>query len=554
MVYLSTLLISMFITLALIPLLKEAALRMQYSIDFPNQRKVHELPKAKVGGLAMAVGILVPVALWSEGGTFAVALLTGSTTLIIFSLFDDMRGLNYKMKFTGQILAAGIVVFYGRAKICFLGQCLPEGVILPDVISFPLTILVIVGVTNAINLADGLDGLAGGISLLIFISIGYMAYTNSFLPGNTFIVLTAAAVVGAIVGFLRFNTYPATIFMGDVGSQLLGFLAISLSLRLTQMPDTLGVFSPFLPLLLVGFPVLDTLTVMTERIVNGKSPFVADKNHFHHKLLRLGLFHTEAVATVYGLTAAMVGLAFVLRYHSEWLLLALYIVFAGTIIVAFTLAERNGYKLRRFDLIDITIKGRLKILKDRQILIRISFRLVEILVPALLIFTVFLADRVPQYVSGISLGFAAITVLIWLLKKNWLLVVLRISFYLVAPMALYLSQVYTVSWMDGWAMRVYSAVFGLLSVFVVLTMKFTRRRKGVKTTPFDLLILFLALVVPIVVDKQIAGLNLSLLSVKMVVLYFSFEVLLGESRYELNRIATGVLFALLAFSAKGFFF
>jgi UDP-GlcNAc:undecaprenyl-phosphate GlcNAc-1-phosphate transferase len=544
----------MFITLAVIPLFREAAVRMQYSIDFPNARKVHGLPKAKIGGLAMALGILVPVTVWTDGSAYERALLVGSAIIVIFSLFDDMRGLSYKMKFAGQILAAVIVVFFGDLKICFLGECLPEGVILPDAFSLPLTVLVIVGVTNAINLADGLDGLAGGISLLIFITIGYMAYTNLFWPGNQFIVLMSAAVIGAIVGFLRFNTFPASVFMGDVGSQLLGFLAITLSLRLTQTPGNLGVLSPFLPLLLLGFPVLDTLTVMAERIVRGKSPFLADKNHFHHKLIRLGLYHTEAVMIIYGLTAILVGSAYFLRFYSEWLLLLFYASFAGIIIVGFTVVERYGFQLKRYHLIDHVIKGRLLFLKENQVLIKISYHFVEAVVPLLLIFTVLLTEQVPRYLAGISMGFAGITIGIWLFKKDWLLVALRLSFYLVAPVVLYLSQVYPVSWMSSGSMRVYHIFFGLLAMFVVLTMKFTRRQEGLKTTPFDLLILFLALVLPNVLDQKIENLSLWVLSVKMVVLYFSFEVLLGESRKELNRIALGVLTALLVFSAKGFFF
>ena len=162
------------------------------------------------------------------------------------------------------------MIFFGGLQIKFLGVCLPDGFQLPEILSVLLTLLAIVGVTNAINLSDGLDGLAGGSSLLIFLCIGYLAYTGSYIANNYFIVLISASVIGSIFGFLRFNTYPATVFMGDAGSQLLGFLAITLSLGLTQCNTPL---SAFLPLLLLGFPVLDTLAVMVERISNGRSPF-----------------------------------------------------------------------------------------------------------------------------------------------------------------------------------------------------------------------------------------------------------------------------------------
>jgi UDP-GlcNAc:undecaprenyl-phosphate GlcNAc-1-phosphate transferase len=231
-----------------------------------------------------------------------------------------MRDLGFKTKFAGQFAAALIIIIYGGVKIKSLGMLLPDGVLLPDWLAMPLTFIVIVGITNAINLSDGLDGLAGGISLLSFLCIGYLAYSAGYLG----IALLSAATVGAIFGFLRFNTYPATVFMGDAGSQLLGFMAITFSLKLTQGNAPL---SPLLPLLLLGFPVLDTITVMFERVTNGKSPFVADKNHLHHKFMRLGLFHTEAVLSIYVLQAFLVTSAFVFRSRSEWFLLILYLVF-----------------------------------------------------------------------------------------------------------------------------------------------------------------------------------------------------------------------------------
>jgi UDP-GlcNAc:undecaprenyl-phosphate GlcNAc-1-phosphate transferase len=169
-----------------------------------------------------------------------------------------------------------------------LGALLPDGALLPAWVAVPLTVVAIIGVTNAINLADGLDGLAGGISLLSFCCIGYLAY----LEGDISVGLAALAFIGAIFGFLRFNTHPATIFMGDTGSQLLGFAAITLSLALTQRQTAL---SPLLPLILLGFPVLDTLTVMITRILRKRSPFSADRNHFHHNLLDLGFRHPESV-------------------------------------------------------------------------------------------------------------------------------------------------------------------------------------------------------------------------------------------------------------------
>jgi UDP-GlcNAc:undecaprenyl-phosphate GlcNAc-1-phosphate transferase len=299
MVFLSTLLMAVLITIALIPLFSRFAVYGNV-LDLPNERKVHSTPIPRSGGLGMAVGVIVPLLLWNRADQVSLAFAAGAAVLVAFGLFDDFRGLSPRDKFVGQVLAASVAILFGGVKIKTLGILLPDGVVLPDPIAVPLTLLAIVGVTNAINLADGLDGLAGGICLLIFCCIGFLAY----LEGNQAIGLIALSLGGAIFGFLRFNTHPATVFMGDAGSQLLGFSAITLSLALTQGQTA---FSPLLPLVLVGFPVLDTLTVMFTRIAQGRSPFAADKNHFHHNLMGIGLLHAESVLFIYAIQTVLVA-------------------------------------------------------------------------------------------------------------------------------------------------------------------------------------------------------------------------------------------------------
>ena len=222
-----------------------------HMVDFPNPRKVHVRPIPRIGGVAMAIGAFVPIILWSTLNDFVIAYLLGAIVICVFGFIDDMRELGYKAKFLAQIAAAVIVVAYGDVRIDSLGSLLPAGVELPDWFSIALTLLAIIGVINAINLADGLDGLAGGITLLSFFAIGYLAYVME----DQLIMLISLSMAGAIFGFLRFNTHPATLFMGDTGSQLLGFTAIVLALKITQNDSAL---SPVLPLIILGFPILDT--------------------------------------------------------------------------------------------------------------------------------------------------------------------------------------------------------------------------------------------------------------------------------------------------------
>ena len=543
MIYFSTLLISIFITIALIPIFKGFAAKIK-AVDVPNERKVHTRPMPKTGGIAMALGALVPVIFWVHGEAFIRAVLIGAGIVVLFGLIDDFKNLGYKAKFAGQVCAALIIICYGGVKINCLGMLLPDGFLLPDWFAIPLTLVVIVGVTNAVNLADGLDGLAGGICILIFICISYLAYRC----GNTAIAVVSAAVIGAIFGFLRFNTYPATLFMGDAGSQFLGFSAITLSLGLTQGNTPL---SPLLPLILLGFPVLDTVTVMCERIVKGRSPFVADKNHFHHKLIGLGLYHTESVFVIYMLQAFLVTFAFFFRFYSEWFLLIFYIMFSATIASGFLITDRVGWQFKRSDYVDKTIKRKLRILKEKDVFIRTSFKIAAAGIPLLLLVTCLLPANMPVYFSIISICMTCQIIGIWLFKKEWMESALRLSLYLLIPFLIYLSEANIAAWMTGRMEQVYNLSFGVLALFIIFTLKFTRRKKGFKSTPTDFLILFIALVVPNLPDDYIKSYHMGLMTAKIIVLLFSYEVLFGEFRKELRGLGLLTVTSLLVISFRG---
>ncbi len=543
MLFFSALLLSMFMTIALVPVFKGLAAKVN-AMDIPNPRKVHETPMPKTGGLAMAFGTVIPILLWVPISDFVRSILIGAGIIVFFGALDDCKDLGYRIKFLGQITAALIVILYGGLKIESVGMLLPDDVLLPAWISIPLTMVVIVGVTNAINLSDGLDGLAGGITLLSFICIAYLGYRT----GNIAIAIMAVAIAGAIFGFLRFNTYPAELFMGDAGSQFLGFLAATLSISLTQGESPL---SPVLPLLLLGFPILDTLTVMLERISEGKSPFVADKKHFHHRLIRLGFFHTEAVLIIYILQALLVSFAFIFRFHSEWLLLISYAGFCSFILIFFHLADNRGWYLRRQEI--TLIKGKLKVLKDKNILIKISFHIVEFGLPLLFFVSCFFPGNVPRLFGLTALGLIALMLAVWIFKKTWLAGSIRLSLYLMIPFVVYFSQEDPATWLTRKILVSYNLCLVVLVVFVILTLKFTRRTKGFKTTPMDFLILFVATVVPNLPDVHIQSYHLGFMATKIIVFFFSYEVLIGEMRGELDRIgiSTMAALALIALRAIG---
>jgi UDP-GlcNAc:undecaprenyl-phosphate GlcNAc-1-phosphate transferase len=527
MIFLSSLMLSLFITLVLIPILKGYAVRMD-CVDVPCERKVHCLPMPKVGGIAMAIGALIPVILWLPTDRFVNSLLIGSGIIVAFGFIDDMRELGYKAKLSGQLAAALIVIFYGGLSIRCIGTCLPENVLLPIWVAAPLTLMAIIGVTNAINLSDGLDGLAGGIAILSFLCIAYLAYR----AGNITLALLAVSVIGAIFGFLRYNTYPAVIFMGDAGSQLLGFLAVCLSIYLTQGNTPLG---RFFPLLLLAFPIIDTLTVMLERISKGKSPFVADKNHFHHKLMRLGFFHNEAVFFIYIIQAIIVSAAFYFRFYTEWFQLGLFLVLTTIIVAFFQWTDNRNWKLKRGDFLDVVVKGRLRVLKEKHFVIKISFKSMEYLLPLLLITTCLLARDVPVYFgTGSALLLLVMLVVRWR-QPQWIPLCLRIVLYLVIPFSVYLVDQNAGHFISTLSLRAYNFTFAAAVALVILTLKFTRRRKGFKATPMDFLVLFIALIVPNLPDPDIQYLSMGTIAAKIIVLLFGYEVMIGELRGELKR-------------------
>jgi len=541
MIFVSTLLISVFTTMALIPVLSSLAVHL-HILDMPNERKVHSRPIPRSGGLAMALGALIPIVVWLPFDGFLKAILLGAAIVVIFGFLDDSRGLSYLSKFAAQIAAALIMTCYGGVWIHNLGALLPEGLHLPGWIGIPLTVIVIVGATNAINLSDGLDGLAGGISIMSFICIAYLAW----LGGDVMVVLLSIAMIGAIFGFLRFNTYPATLFMGDAGSQLLGFWAVSLSLKITQASHE---FNRLLPLMLLGIPILDTLSVMLGRIASGKSPFMPDKNHLHHRFMKLGFSHSETVFLVYALQACTVTSAYLMRSGTEWLVLTSCLCFGAAVLIGLTEAERTGWVYKRHAFLESLTQG----LKNRYIVIKTSFKVFEMGLTLLLAVTAILPIEVPVYVSALSAGLAALIALTWFMKKKWIGGALRLGFYFFVPFAVYFSEMDTPSQLGKRLIDAYNLSFAVLVLFIVLTLKFTRRKKGFKTTPMDFIILFVALIVPNLPGGPVNSHHMSLIAAKIIVFFFGYEVLMGELRGNFRNVALAFVSVLVFLGLRGFF-
>lgn len=328
--------LALFISSVLVPISIRIAPRLGL-VDQPDEdRKIHQNPIPRCGGLAIVFAVFIPVILYVGDANRFNGLLLGALTIALFGFLDDRYNLNYKWKFIGQAL--GVFIFLSgdltinKTPFFGLGDVTP-------ILSYTVLAFFILGVTNAVNLTDGLDGLAAGTSLL---GLGFLAYL-SFLSGETSITLILVTVMGSILGFLRFNTHPATVFMGDAGSQFLGYLAACLAILATQA-ETSAV-SPVLALIIVGIPVLDTLMVMILRIKSGHSPFFPDRQHIHHQLLDLGLKHYQAVAILYLLNFILLLVAYLAMYKSDITLLVIYITFCFLIIGIIKFLSKSSWSI-----------------------------------------------------------------------------------------------------------------------------------------------------------------------------------------------------------------
>jgi len=323
------------LALGLTPLVKRFAIRVG-AVDKPNHRKVHTKLMPRLGGLAMFlafVGALAVAVFLVAGEQSHVVwgILLGGSLVMLVGAFDDRYDLSPKVKLLGQIIAACVVVSFG-VKVDFVTLPFGAGTNLESWVSVPITILWIVGVTNAINLIDGLDGLAAGVSAIATGTILVLA----LMMGNVTVALLCTVLLGSILGFLVFNFHPAKIFMGDSGALFLGFSLATLSV-LGFKQATLVSF--VVPIFILGVPLSDTFFAIIRRIVNKKPISVADKNHLHHCLLGLGLSHRNTVLVIYGIASVFALSAILLSNVAQWVAL---IVIAIMLLVLQIGAEAIG--------------------------------------------------------------------------------------------------------------------------------------------------------------------------------------------------------------------
>ncbi len=281
--------IALITVLLITPLVKRLAIWWG-AVDQPNQRKVHAKIMPRLGGLGIYIAFLIAFLFIAPKTLLTYAILLGATIIVITGALDDRYQLSPKVKLVGQMIAALVVVFAGL-QVEFVN--LPfEGVWNFGWFGIPFTLFWIIGITNAVNLIDGLDGLAAGVS-----GIGTaVIFVMSFIIGNPTASYLSVILLGAIIGFLFYNFHPAKIFMGDTGALFLGFMLASMSILGFKY---VTLFAFIVPILILGVPISDTFFAIIRRWVNNKPISEPDKNHLHHRLLQIGFSHRQTVIIIY---------------------------------------------------------------------------------------------------------------------------------------------------------------------------------------------------------------------------------------------------------------
>ena len=301
------------------------------AIDVPKDaRRMHKKPIPRLGGLAIYGGFLCSILIFGQLDETMLCVLLGAAIIVALGIFDDVLALGAKLKFVVQIVAAAIPVCIGDLQIGLFTNLNPLSdtpFVHLGILAVPATIIWIVGITNAVNLIDGLDGLAVGVSSIAAITMLAVA----LLTGNMPIAITMAALAGACIGFMPYNLNPAKIFMGDTGSTFLGYMLATVSIM--GLFKFYAVISFAVPFLILGLPIFDTANAIIRRVAAGRSPMSPDRGHVHHKLIDMGFNQKQAVAILYAISATLGLTAVVLTSSGEVKAIVLLLAVLAAILV-----------------------------------------------------------------------------------------------------------------------------------------------------------------------------------------------------------------------------
>lgn len=539
MLYFLVLLTALLLSLATVPLAIRLAPRLGL-IDRPEHRKVHTTPIPRAGGIGIALGALLPLLFALPMEPLLQSYIGGALILIFAGLCDDRYQLGHYPKFAAQVAAVALVVFHGDLYITRLPFIPPEA-LAPEV-AIGFTIFAMIGGINSINHADGLDGLAGGESLLSIVAIALLSYTAD----APIALVISLALLGGLLGFLRYNVHPARVFMGDSGSQFLGFTLAFLVIHLTQWADP-GL-SAALPALLLGLPIIDILAVLTQRIYGGMNWFRATRNHVHHRLLDLGFRHGESVILIYTVQATSVTAGVLLSYSSDWLILSVYLLGCAMVFVSLTLAERDGWRREHRAL---GADGRLRTLSPRHRALGVhATQAAAVAVALYLLSASFLTDVVPADFGVAAMAGFLLLLLAGIRRAENAGFLHRSMLYLTISVVVYLSVQYPPPLLPNLEplQSGYLAVVGA----IVLAAIGLSSEAEFPLTPTDYLVLLVLVLLGLFPQRDALEPGLAGILAQIIVLVYACELLLERLPQQWrSRLGAASLLSLGVLSIRG---
>ncbi|MEW5804254.1 MAG: MraY family glycosyltransferase [bacterium] len=528
------------LTTMLVPLFIKAGTKYGI-IDRPSARKVHTNPIARTGGFAVFLGSMIPFVLYMfvssrSNHRLLLGIFLGGFCIFCVGAIDDIREIDYKWKFLGQFLAAFVTLFISRIKSDIVIQLWPRFSVNFHLLSLPLYFLFLVSSINIINLADGLDGLASGICLLIFCCTAFFAYISE----DYLIVVFCMCMMGGLIGFMRYNTYPAIVFLGDTGSLFLGY-AVGVCMILLYSNSSM--ISPVIPLYIVGVPIIDTSLVIFERYMDNRPVFMPDKNHLHHKLLKIGFRHNEAVLIIYLMQLLMIILAWFLWFAIDGAILGIYLLMIIAALLFLLLFKRKEAS--------VSFIRREQDRKSYQFLSRVTISRVTLysLLGGMFLFCMSallsVRSRIPKDIGLISLGLILLILFFKKANSKYIQNILKLSAYFIC---LYL--IYALDYQPKTLSSLYNILFtGMGICYVVYIIS------SVEKIPFfnmDCLLLGVVILVFFLSRAYPWFSNVENIVIHTLFTFFFIELLF--SRYKERKLLLPVCLTLATAAACAFWF
>jgi len=460
------------------------------AIDHPVDRSVHSTGMPRLGGLGMALALLLGLPLFVEINQIFMGFLSGLLIIILIGCIDDIWHMQPLIKMIGQIVACLVFLEISGLSFSSLGNLFGLGELsFSAPVNYAITLFCMVGLVNALNLSDGLDGLAAGSVAIACFFLGVLALVAQNWVGMALI----AALIGGVLGFLKFNSYPAKLFMGDSGSMMLGFSIACLTIILAGGDS--GNIQPVTLSIVLGVPIVDTVWVMTRRVMQGKSPMYADKTHLHHRLLALGLPHALVVSLLYALMVLFGILALTVQaFPAYWQSVS----GVSLAVLVYALLMACEHKKVMVQISVSMMRDEREIRYDMTSRLGRSMKVFPFVILSGLSLPLLVAQNIPAEMSWLALGLAVLVAVAFPWKEH------RENSSVVSGLFYLCTFAILFTWNHSsygvFRLDIYEMGFAaILFIWVALKIIFKRNNEIFLTSSLELLLIFISWFVPYIV-------------------------------------------------------